>query len=157
MADPYLTFEAFRARTLMPSDDVNALEDLEPGWILGQLVEGTSRINARLRKRYAVPFAQPYPEAVLSWLTRLVTFRCYLKRGVNPSDEQAADMKQDAIDAALELKEAADAKEGLFDLPFRDDADATAISKGGCLVYAEASPWTWTDRQKEQIDNNGER
>lgn len=153
----YLDLAGFRARTVMPSEDVDDLEDREPGFILVQLSEGSTRIDARLRKRYAVPFAQPYPELVLSWLTRLVTYVCYLKRGFNPSDEQAADIKQAALDAASEIKEAADAKDGLWDLPVRDTADGSAISKGGCFVYAEASPWTWTDRQREQMEGNGER
>jgi hypothetical protein len=153
----YLDFAGFRDRTLMPAEDVDELEGRYPGWIATQLSEGSVRIDARLRKRYAAPFAQPYPEIVLSWLTRLVTFRAYLKRGVNPSDEQIADIRKDAEDAAGEIREAADAKEGLFDLPLRDAADASAISKGGCQVYAEASPWTWADRQREQMERNGER
>lgn len=112
----------------------------------------TSWINARLAKRYAVPFDQAAPpDIVLDWLTRLITADAYARRGFNPTSSQDADAIIAARDRALdEIKEAADSKDGLFELPLRDDdASSSAIAKAGPLGYSEASPYTWADLQAQ--------
>ena len=43
-----------------------------------------------------------------------------------------------------EIKEAADGKDGLFDIPIVEDLDS-AITTGFVLGYSEQSPYTWTD------------
>jgi len=55
--------------------------------------------------------------------------------------------------AVAELKEAADSKDGLFDLPLRADTTATGVSKGGPRGYSEASPYTNLDRQRARRRN----
>lgn len=90
--------------------------------------------------------ATAVPEAVLGWMVALVTVDLYLKRGVNPQDP-VIEMYRGAADKALaELKEAADSKDGLFDLPTADDGDS-AVTTGGPLGYTETSPYEWTDKQ----------
>lgn len=133
----------------MPAEDVDEVELRWPGWIIAQLTTITGQIEARLRKRYATPFGEPYPEVLRSWLTRMTTVRAYLKRGVNASDAQFQVVVDDAKAADLEIKEAADAVEGLYDLPLRDGNDASAISKGSPLSATETDPYTWTDVQAE--------
>ncbi len=142
----YLDLDAFRARTLAPAVYVDDVEAAHAGWLDGQLAAWSRKIDSRLRKRYAVPFAEPN-ETVKEWLTQIVTLRLFLKRGVDANDEQFETIRQDAQDALAEIKEAADSEEGLFDLPLLDAADGSAISKGGPLGYGEASPYVWTDRQ----------
>lgn len=142
----YLTVAEFKLRTVMAQSNVDALELNEPGFLDAQLAGWTDQINARLRKRYAVPFASPVPPVVLEWLVRLVTPRAFLKLGVNPSDEQMTAIFKDAEMALAELKEAADAEMGLFDLPLRADRSASGIT-GGTLAYSEQSPYTWMGRQ----------
>jgi len=155
----YLTLAEFKARSLMPQSDVEALETAASGWVDGQLEYYSRAIDARLRKRYSAPFAAPVPEAVREWLTRIVTVRCFLRRGVDPADPQFAAIADDATEARAEIKEAADSVEGLFDLPILDTADASGVSKGGPLSYTEASPYVWTDKQVDtgrDEDSNGE-
>lgn len=149
--DPYLDVNAFKTRTVMSPEDVELLEEKAPGFLLSRLKIGTSRITAKLRKRYDAPFASPVPEVVLGWLTAMVTPDGYRKRGWNPSDEQAAQVEQDRKDALAEIDQAADSVEGLYDLPLRADTTATGITRGGPLVYSEPSPYDWTDRQREAI------
>lgn len=143
----YLTLEQFTGRSLMPDVDIDALEAVAPGWIEGQLEYYSRWLDARLRKRYAVPFAAPAPEAVREWLARIVTVRCYMRRGVDPNDEQFTAIKADRDEAVAEVREAADSESGLFDLPFVDASDASGVSKGGPYSYSEASPYVWTDVQ----------
>lgn len=147
----YLTTLAeFKARSTMPSEHIDEIEATQPGWILSQ-VESVSRldIDSRLRKRYAVPFESPYPEAAMTWCARLVTPLCWERRGYDPTDESMvrADLRRD--EAKAEIKEAADSAEGLFDLPLRSNTTATGISKGAPLGYSEQSPYVGFDRSRE--------
>lgn len=145
---PYLNLTQFRARTLMPQVDITAVETETPGFTLSRLTTWSAKIDTRLRKRYAVPFTAPVPEAVLEWLTKIVTYELYLKRGVDPSDQTLALIHADKENAEAEIKEAANAQDGLFDLPVNDTQDAEAASKAAGLMYTEASPYTWTDIQR---------
>lgn len=152
MADfTFLDLDGFKKRTIMPAADVDAIESAEPGWILQQLADGSAAMITRLDKRYG-PWLEPYPIAILRWLTVLVTARCYYKRGVNPSDEQFELIKEETAEAKAELKEAADSEIGLFELPLRQDTVDAGIVKGGPFVHAEASPYEWVDQQIEAVD-----
>lgn len=154
----YLTTAEFKTRTLMPGEFVDAIEAVDSGWTLLQLEEASAWIDSRLRKRYAAPFESPYPTQVLSWLTRIVTVRAYLKRGVDATDEQFQSIQQDAMDAKAEILDAANGDAGLFDLPLRSDTTATGISKGGPWAYSEQSPYVGFSRQARtgrEEDRNG--
>ncbi len=109
-----------------------------------------AQIDSRLRKRYDVPFASPVPEAVLRWETALLTRYFMGRRGFNPGSEQDKAMILDAATTAeAEMKEAADSKDGLFELPLTQGAnpDVTGVTKGAPLGYSETSPYVWTDIQ----------
>lgn len=154
----YLTLDGFTLRSMMPPEDITALELQAPGWILAQL-ESVSRldVDARLRKRYAAPFSAPYPEAITTWLARIVTERCYVRRGVDPQDKMFGAIRDDAATARAEIKEAADSSAGLFDLPLRDSEKTTGIV-GGPRSYSEASPYVFSDIQSSRgrnEDQNG--
>lgn len=110
-------------------------------------------IDSRLVKRYAAPFDSPYPVAVKGWLNRIVTLRCYLRRGVDSGDRQVAEIKLDAENAQAEIKEAADAKDGLYELPLRADTTATGAKRGTPRVYSEASPYVGFDVQQARGRN----
>lgn len=148
---PYLDVATFRARSLMPSEDVDDLEERSPGFVAARIAYHEGRINARLAKRYAVPFGAPVPEIVLGWLTDLVQLDCYLRRGFNPTSQQDGLIESSAQRAHDDIKEAADSATGLYDLPTRQDVADTAIARGGPFAYSEASPYEWTDRQREEV------
>jgi len=145
-----LDVNGFKSRTVMPSADVDYLETAHPGFLANRILTHSSRIRARCRKRYA-DFVAPVPELVLGWLVALVTLDAYVRRGVNPSDESFELVKAAAELALADLKEAADGENGLFDLPARENTTEDGITRGGPLVYSEASPWDWTDVQAEAL------
>jgi hypothetical protein len=154
----YLTIEGFKAASVMPDEDVDALVARYPAFLDEQLDQFSAWIDARLRKRYAAPFAAPYPRAVVRWLAALVTERACLKRGVDPNDEQMQRILQDAADSRAEVLEAANGEEGLFDLPARADTTESGITRGGPLGYSEQSPYVWKDVQAASArdeDRNG--
>jgi len=148
----YLDLAAFKARTIMPENDVDVVGAT---FVASRLAIGTSEINGLLRKRYATPFVDPVPEVVLGWLTDIVTPEIYERRGWNPGDAQSQLIIDAATRARAQMKEAADSVTGLWELPLRENTTADGISKGGPLVYSEQSPWTWTDVQADHLRGGG--
>lgn len=144
MSTPYINAARFKVLTAMPSVMVDRLESIAPGWLTAKLTARSRWIDSRLSKRYATPFGAPPPEAVEDWLARIVTLSAYLRHGVDQMDEQFAELKADAEKAETEIKEAAEAVNGLFDLPLRADSNGSAISKGVPYIYSERSPTVWT-------------
>lgn len=147
----YLDLAGFRSRTIMSVVEVDYVETDSPGWIASRINVAISFIHGRLRKRYgaSLPFSSPYPEIILDWITRIVTYETLRKRGLNPQDPVAELYRADAERALAELKEAADSKDGLFDLPSPEEGDSN-VSTGGPLGYSEASPYVWQNIQGEQ-------
>lgn len=145
----YLTLAAFKLLSVIPPEYLDDIETDQAGWTDAQLGRWSDWIDSRLAKRYAAPFGTPYPGAVTGWLNDLVTFEAYLKRGIDPTDKQTSEIVRRRDTAMAEIKEAADAKDGLFDLPLRADTTASGISKGSPLGYSEASPYVGFELQRE--------
>jgi hypothetical protein len=144
----YLTLAEYKLLSLLPAEFVDGVEDVEPGWVLAQLTQVSRlEIDGRLRKRYAVPFEAPVPEAVKAWVARIVDVRLMVRRGVDPQDVQFDLVREDATNAKAELKEAANGQDGLYELPLRADTADSGIVKGAPRSYSEASPYVWTSRQ----------
>ncbi len=143
MALPYLTLAQFKARTLMSPSEVDYVETDSPGFTVTRIAVRTSWMHQRLRKRYglSLPFETP-PEILLGWLVDMVTWDVMRRRGLNPNDP-AGQLFSDAVTQALaEIKEAADSKDGLFDIAEAADESGSSVTTGGPLGYSEASPYT---------------
>jgi hypothetical protein len=113
------------------------------------LVEVTDDIHDRLRKRYATPFASPVPTIILRWFRDLVMPRLYEARGWDTTDAQAKSILDREQRANVQIEQAADSKDGLYDLPLNAGTAMSGISLGGPIGYAEASPYTWADLQRD--------
>lgn len=137
----YLTVAEFRLLSPLSGSDITELESANPGWLDANIAWASGFVDTRLRKRYEAPFVAPYPDVVTGWVCDLVGERAQRKRGVDPDDPQAAQYITDAERARAEIKEAADAVDGLFDLPLRKDTTSTGVAKGGTRVYSETSPY----------------
>mgnify|MGYP006346647153 CR=1 FL=1 len=155
----WLTLSEFKLRSVMPPEDVDRLDDQYPGFLAQTIASEQARIESRLRKRYAIPFALPFPETAIGWLVAAVTLAAYQRRGWNPSSEENQLIVKADETARAELKEAADSNEGLYDLPLRENAvEGSGIAKGGPYGYSEASPYVWTDCQRTTAwDEDGRR
>lgn len=140
----------FRNRTQMPDEDVDALWESRPGFLEAKIRGARANIYGRLRKRYVTPM-DPEPEIVVTWIARFVTPDAYIARGYNPQDTTMSSLLDDRALALAEVKEAADAEGGLYDLPLLDGGDASAIAKAGPLGSSDPSPYDWVDRQSEAL------
>lgn len=145
---PYLTVNELKTLITVPSSHVDRCEEVAPGYVASQLVYWSGYIDSRLRKRYAVPFAEP-SATVRGWLARMVTPRLEVKIGVRPTDQQFAWIEADAKGAFDELAEAADAEKGLYDLPLLGDAGESGLGERGSKVYSEQSPYVGFDVQAD--------
>lgn len=143
----YINLTEFKALSLMPASDIDALETAAPGFFDAQLNAASAEVDARLSKRYGTPFASPVAYKVRAWVANIATVAAYLKRGVNPSDEQFQEIKAYADRAFTEMLEAANAELGLFELPLRSDTSTSGVIRGRPQVYSEQSPYVGLDNQ----------
>ncbi len=149
---PYLSVEQFTVRTVAPSTRIDEVQAAAPGWLDAQLATNSALIDSILAKRYATPFASPAPEPVLNWLTRLVTTQLYFKVGFDPTDAQAAQIMADQAVVMAELKEAANAATGMYELPLRSDQPTSrGIAKRSFIGRADQTPFDWQDRQLRAV------
>jgi hypothetical protein len=152
--DPYLTFATWKARSRWSSADCDDIYAREQDKVDNALADVTEWINARLRKRYDE--AQlPTNRTILGWCRDIVDLEVFIIRGGNPSSAQDSLWVSKHDTAKAEIKEAADAKEGLFDLPLKQDSTSTGIAKGAPLGQAQAGPYTWLDEQAAAVLNGG--
>lgn len=91
--------------------------------------------------------ATPVPEVILQWLTALVTDDVAIRHGINPNDPLSTKLSERAALARQQIEQAANTKDGLWDLPVSEDA-GSAVDTGGPMCYAEASPYHWTYQQQ---------
>lgn len=151
----YITTDEFRLRTLLPSNVLSQIEAVTPGWLAAQIDAVGHGIDARLSKRYHVPFNAPYPDIIKSWIINIVSLNAWLKRGMVATDESFGEYKAMHDRAIAELQEAANSETGLFDLPLDASAPggASAIVRANPFSYSEASPYVWQDVQRERGRN----
>ncbi len=91
--------------------------------------------------------APPVPETLLRWLTDLVTSDVATRHGVNTNDPLWDKIEKRADLARTQVQEAANSKDGLWDLPLSEDL-GSAVDTGGPTAYSEQSPYAWTYAQE---------
>lgn len=135
---------------ILPPGDVDDLDVQRPGVVAAVCERVTRLIDARLAKRYKTPF-DPVPIAVRDCAEQLATVRLYRIRGAQPGTEIEQSIKDTQEAAEAWLKEAADSKDGLIDLPFRDNdsVDASAIDRGGPMCESDLDAYSWMDADRE--------
>jgi hypothetical protein len=141
----YVTVPEFRTRSVMPGAYVDELEIGAPGFLQSRLVARSSFTDRYLGRRFPVPFDAPYPEAVLDWVTRLVTPEAYQRRGVDPSDLSMQAAIDSAARAEEEIRQAAN---GEMLIDFYTEDKRSRITKGAPLMYSETSPYVARDIQR---------
>lgn len=152
----YMTLTEYKSRTTIPKSLVESCtaRGKDPAFWLAM---HSSTIRARLVKRYAVDFSDPgpAPDQIIAWLIVLMDIDVWKCVGGNPEGRIDGWYDADATRVREELKEAADSKDGLFELPLRntDSLGNSAVNVGGPMGYSEASPYTWTSKQREAARN----
>lgn len=146
---PYLDLATYKGLSLLRSAEIDRVDAEEPAFFAATFTAESAFIDSRLAKRYAAPFITPYPIAVQRWLARIVDGVAVFKAGFKPEDPTALKIDEREKDARAELKEAADSKDGLFDLPLRADTNDSGIAAPRPLGYSEHSPYVAFDVQAD--------
>lgn len=98
--------------------------------------------------------APPVPDTILQWLTALVTEDVSIRHGINPNDPLSQRISERATLARQQIEQAANSKDGLWDLPASEDV-GSAIDTGGPRSHSEASPYDWAYRQQAAATRSG--
>ena len=91
--------------------------------------------------------APPVPEIILGWLTAFVTDAVATRHGINPNDPLYKRITDLVTKSEEQLQQAANSKDGLWDLPQVEDL-GSAVNTGGPRGYSESSPYQWTYGQQ---------
>ena len=149
----YLTFAEYSARSRVRASLITAAGSAK---VEAWLNERSSKIRARLAKRYAVDFTDPgpAPDVLLGWLGALVDHDVQEYVGGTPEGREDTWIVKRAEQADAEIKEAADSETGLFELPLRntDSLGSSAINKGGPYVESFTTIYGWFDAQAAARD-----
>lgn len=138
----------------MSPNDIEELETSVPGCFDAIALAVSRMFDARLSKRYLTPF-DPIPEALKYHVTQVVVYELFKKRGFNPGSTQDQTILDARTESLAWLKEAADSKDGLVDLPIRETPtpDVSAIIQAGPISSSDDSPYSWIDVQAERMRN----
>ncbi len=148
----YLSQAEFARCSTMSDEAIIELEARYPGFLDRRLVLRSGEISSRLIKRYAVPLDMLDPPSVLvKWLVDLVTFDAFMKLGFNGGEGADGEIAKEKDLALEQIREAADAQSGLYELPLRASEDGSGITKSGPLAYSESSPYTAAKNQRREV------
>lgn len=151
----YIDLEYLKLVGNVPPAVLDECEEQTPGRI-DKVIEAVCRfVDGRLAKRYSTPFGEPVPEAIKMAVAAIVSHHLRVQIGFDPGSQQDQLIVDAKNEAFAYLKEAADSKEGLVELPLREpppgQKDAGGVRRGGPLGRSDASPYDWTDRQRARV------
>lgn len=154
----YLALATYKQRTTIDASVVQLCENKgkDVNW---WLESGSAEIKTRLAKRYAVDFADPgpVPDQIIKWLIRLVNIDVWECAGGLPEGREDGWADAARQQVYTELEKAADAENGLFELPLRntDKLGTSAINKGGPMVAFNNTIYGYFDDQACLRDQEG--
>lgn len=150
----YFDVDYLKTMGSVPEAVIDEFEVANPGR-LAKMIEAVSRlIDSYLFKRYATPFGDPVPEAVKFHGTQILSHQLRVIIGFDPGsrqDEQIVDARNAAF---AWLEQAANARDGLVELPLREPAtgekDASGVARRKARAFSYRSAIDWHRAQKER-------
>lgn len=154
MADPYWDVAYLKIMGSVPAAVLDEFESANEGRLL-EIAAAISRLmDSYLFKRYATPFATPVPEVVKFHGTQIMSHQLRLIIGFDPGSQQDAEIvkARDAAFAWLEM--AANARDGLVELPLREPdpgkKDVAGVARRKARGFSFRSAMGWHRAQKDR-------
>jgi len=150
----YWDVDYLRTMGSVPGPVLAEFDEANPGRLLA-IIESISRLmDSYLFKRYATPFAAPYPEVVKFHGTQIMSYQLRIIIGFDPGSQQD-DQIVKARDAAFAwLEQAANARDGLVELPKREPdpgkQDTSGVARRKARAFSFASAIDWHRARKER-------
>lgn len=143
----YFDVEYLRNMGSVPGAELDAFEVSYPNR-LDALIEAVSRLmDSYLFKRYATPFKEPVPEVVKFHGTAILSHQLRVIIGFDPGSKQDEQIIQARTDAFAWLEKAANARDGLVELPLREPepgkGDVSGVSRRKARAFSFASAIDW--------------
>jgi len=145
----FIDLDTFKDATIAAPEWADEVHARYPTFFAKQFALVSAYMEGRLRKRYPNAFVEPYPLQLVDWAAHILTYRMMNRRGIDATDEQAEDYRNNHDRAVKEVDEASDSENGRWDIPLRADTTATGITQPEPLGYSETSPYVWMDVQAE--------
>jgi len=124
-----------------------------PGKLQALCSAASGWVDSRIGKRYVRPVPNP-PDIIRKLTAWLVEPEAFMALGIRPSDEQWTLVEKHFEFVHEQLKEIADAKDGLYDLPLSANDDSSGIVAPVTLGYSEQSPYTSRHKQYDAVAGN---
>lgn len=149
----YATPADVRLKGVLLPSDVDRVEGRFPGITQARLDTAHARLNAKLMKRYRLPFQTPVPQCLVWYEAVIVSYELLADvRGLNPESGQGPRVEQAYQEAQEWLKAAVDPEHGDVELRAAEAGlGPSAVNAGGPFGYSEASPYAWIDAQAEAL------
>lgn len=148
----YFDVDYLRMMGSVPGAVLDEFEEANPGRLAKMIVAISRLIDSYLFKRYATPFAEPVPEVVKFHATQILSHQLRVIIGFDPGsrqDEQIVDARNAAF---AWLESAANARDGLVELPLREPApgerDVGGVARRKARAFSYRRPIDWHRAQK---------
>ena len=154
MTDPYFDFDYLSTMGSVPGPVLSEFDDNSPGRLSKMIVAVSRLMDSYLFKRYATPFKDPVPEVVKFHGTQILSHQLRVIIGFDPGSRQDEEIVNARNAAFAWLEQAANARDGLVELPLREPdagkADAAGVSRRRARAFSYRSAIDWHRSQKER-------
>lgn len=135
----------------VPAATLADFEEANPGR-LAKMIEAISRLmDSYLFKRYATPFANP-PEVLKYHGAQILSYQLRITIGFDPGSQQDEQIINARNAAFAWLESAANARDGLVELPLREPApgerDTSGVSRRKARAFSYGAAIDWHRAQK---------
>ena len=150
----YVDLDYMKAMGSIPSSLLDELEANEPD-TFSSMSEAVSRlVDSKLLKRYATPFEEPVPESIKLAVAQILSLQIRIRIGFDPGSMQDEQIVKARDDAMTWLEQAANAKDGLVELPLREpdegQKDATGVARRKSRAFSYRNAMDWHQAQKRR-------
>lgn len=154
MTDPYFDFDYLSTMGSIPGAVLAKFDEDNPGRLTKMIVATSRLMDSYLFKRYATPFKEPVPEVVKFHGTQILSHQLRVIIGFDPGSQQDEQIINARNAAFAWLEHAANARDGLVELPKREPEagkqDAAGVSRRKARAFSYRSAIDWHRSQKDR-------
>ena len=150
----YFDVDYLRTMGSVPDSVLTDFDEANPGRLLA-IIESISRLmDSYLFKRYATPFQDPVPEIVKFHGAQIMSHQLRLIIGFDPGSRQDEEIVNARNAAFTWLEQAANARDGLVELPLREPEagkqDVSGVGRKKVRAFSYLSAIDWHRAQKDR-------